>query len=79
MQSTIQLLASHPEMRGRTLDAQGMVNSSRHLFGDSAIGALASAFGIGLVISLNAEVALVLLVPMLILTPLVWRPITGPR
>ncbi len=79
MQSTIQLLASHPEMRGRTLGAQGMVNGLGHLFGDSAMGALASAFGIGLAIGLNAGVALVLLVPVLILTPLVWRPITGHR
>lgn len=76
MQSTIQLLASQPEMRGRTLGAQGMVNGLGHLFGDSAMGALASAFGIGLAIGLNAGVALVLLVPVLILTPLVWRPIT---
>ena len=75
MQSTILLLASQSEMRGRVMGAQGMVNGMGHLFGDSAMGALASAFGIGLAIGLNAGIGLLLIVPVIILTPLVWRPI----
>ncbi len=79
MQSTILLLASQPDMRGRTMGVQGMVNGVGHLFGDSEMGALASAFGISLAIGLNAGVGLVLLVPVIILTPLVWRPIVVDR
>ena len=75
MQSTILLLASQPHMRGRVMGVQGMVNGLGHLFGDSAMGAMASAFGISLAIGLSAGVGLLLIVPVMIFTPLVWRPI----
>ena len=53
MQGTILLLASAPEMRGRTMGASGMVNSLGHLLGGPAIGAIASAFGISIAIGLS--------------------------
>lgn len=77
MQSTILLLASLPEMRGRTMGASGMVNGLGHLVGGSEIGAVASALGIGLAIGVNAGVGLFLILPVVVLTPLVWRPVGG--
>ena len=50
MQSTILLLETQPEMRGRVMGAQGAVNGLGHLIGGSEIGAIASALGIGLAI-----------------------------
>jgi MFS family permease len=75
MQSTILLLASLPEIRGRTVGALGMVNGLGHLLGGSEIGAIANVFGIGLAIGLNAGVGLLLILPVIILTPLLWRPV----
>jgi MFS family permease len=75
MQSTILLLASLPEMRGRTVGALGTVNGLGHLVGGSEIGALASAFGIGLAIGLNAGAGLLCILPVIMLTPLAWRPV----
>ena len=77
MQSTILLLASLPEMRGRTVGALGTVNGLGHLVGGSEIGALASAFDIGLAIGLNAGAGLLCMLPVIILTPLVWRPVVS--
>jgi len=77
MQSTILLLASRPEMRGRTVGALGTVNGLGHLVGGSEIGALASAFDIGLAIGLNAGAGLLLMLPVIILTPLAWRPVVS--
>jgi MFS family permease len=78
MQSTILLLAARPEMRGRTVGALGTVNGLGHLLGGSEIGALASAFDIGLAIGLNAGAGLLLMLPVIILTPLAWRPVVSP-
>ena len=74
MQSTILLLASAPEMRGRTMGAQGVVNGLGHLVGGSEIGAIASAFGITLAIGLNAGAGILLILLVIVLTPLVKRP-----
>jgi len=57
MQSTILLLASLPQMRGRIVGASGTVNGLGHLFGGWETGVIASAFNIGLAISLNAGAA----------------------
>ena len=43
MQSTILLLESQPEIRGRVMGAQGTVNGLGHLIGGSEIGAIATA------------------------------------
>ena len=73
MQSTILLLASAPEMRGRTMGAQGVANGMGHLMGGTEIGAIASAFGITLAIGLNAGVGILLILLVMVLTPLVKR------
>lgn len=75
MQSTVLLLASAPEMRGRTAGAVGTVNGLGHLLGGSEIGAIASAFDIGLAVGLNAAAGLLLILPVIFLTPLAWRPV----
>jgi len=75
MQSTILLLASQPEIRGRVMGAQGTVNGLGHLIGGSEIGAIASAFGIGLAIGINAGAGILLILLVIVLTPLVRRPV----
>jgi len=75
MQSTILLLESRPELRGRVMGAQGTVNGLGHLIGGSEIGAIASAFGIGLAIGINAGAGILLILLVMVLTPLVRRPV----
>ena len=78
MQSTILLLASAPEMRGRTMGAQGVANGLGHLIGGTEIGAIASAFSITLAIGLNAGAGILLILLLMVLTPLVKRQVGGP-
>ena len=73
MQSTILLLESAPEMRGRTMGAQGVVNGMGHLVGGTEIGAIANAFGIGIAIGLNAGAGILMILLVMVLTPLVKR------
>ena len=78
MQSTILLLSSVREIRGRTMGAQGTVNGLGHLVGDYEIAALARLFGIGgigLAIGLNAGAGLLLILPVALLTPLIFRQV----
>ena len=77
MQSTILLLESAPEMRGRTMGAQGVVNGMGHLVGGTEIGAIASTFGIGIAIGLNAGAGILLILLVMVLTPLVKRHAGG--
>ena len=77
MQSTILLLESAPEMRGRTMGAQGVVNGMGHLVGGTEIGAIASTFGIGIAIGLNAGAGIMLILLVMVLTPLVKRNAGG--
>ncbi len=77
MQSTMLLLESAPEMRGRTMGAQGVVNGMGHLVGGTEIGAIASAFGISIAIGLNAGVGILLILLVMVLTPLVKRHAGG--
>ena len=77
MQSTILLLSSPAEMRGRIMGSQGLVNGLGHLIGGVEIGAIASAFTISLAIGINAGVGLLLMLPVLVLTPLVKRPVVA--
>lgn len=77
MQSTILLLESAPEMRGRTMGAQGVVNGMGHLVGGTEIGAIASAFGISIAIGLNAGAGILLILLVMVLTPLVKRHAGG--
>lgn len=78
MQSTILLLASEPEMRGRTMGSQGVVNGLGHLIGGTEIGAIASAFTITLAIGLNAGAGIVLILLVMLLTPLIKRQVGSP-
>jgi MFS family permease len=75
MQSTILMLSTAPEMRGRIMGSQGLVNGLGHLIGGVEIGAIAQAFTISLAIGVNAGIGLLLMLPVMILTPLVRRPI----
>ena len=77
MQSTMLLLESAPEMRGRTMGAQGVVNGMGHLVGGTEIGAIASTFGIGIAIGLNAGAGILLILLVMVLTPLVKRHAGG--
>jgi len=72
------LLETRPEMRGRVMGAQGTVNGLGHLIGGAEIGAIASALGIGLAIGINAGAGLLLILTVIVLTPLVRRPV-GPN
>ena len=73
MQSTILLLESAPEMRGRTMGAQGVVNGMGHLVGGFEVGTIANSFGIGITIGLNSGVVIFLILMVMALTPLVKR------
>ena len=75
MQSTILLLSSPSAMRGRIMGSQGLVNGIGHLVGNSEIGLLAGAFGISLAIGLNAGIGFLLILPVVLLSPLVKRPL----
>ena len=75
MQSTILLLSSPAEMRGRIMGSQGLVNGLGHVFGAIEVGAIAQAFTISLAIGVNAGVGILFMLPVIILTPLVWRPV----
>lgn len=75
MQSTILLLSSPAEMRGRIMGSQGLVNGLGHLIGGVEIGAIASAFTISIAIGVNAGMGLLLMLPVILLTPLVKRPV----
>ncbi len=75
MQSTILMLSTAPEMRGRIMGSQGLVNGLGHLVGGFEIGAIAQAFTISLAIGLNAGIGLLLMAPVMIFTPLIKRAI----
>ncbi len=77
MQSTILLLSSPAEMRGRIMGSQGLVNGLGHLIGGVEIGAIAQAFSISLAVGVNAGVGLLLMLPVILLTPLVRRPVVA--
>ena len=46
-----------------------------HLIGGVEIGAIAQAFTISLAIGINAGIGLLFMLPVILLTPLVWRPV----
>lgn len=79
MQSTILMLSTAPDMRGRIMGSQGLVNGLGHLVGGFEIAAIAQAFTISLAIGLNAGVGLLLIAPVVLLTPLIKRPVEPHR
>ena len=79
MQSSILLLCSPPDMRGRIMGSQGLVNGIGHVVGGVEVGAIAQAFSISIAIGLNAGVGILLMLPVIIWTPLVWRAVEAYR
>ena len=84
MQSTILLLVSAPEMRGRTIGAMWMAIGVGTLLGAPEIGAIASAFGMALAIGVNAGAGIFLILLLTVLTPIARQSVgtksqEGPR
>ena len=79
MQSSILLLRSPPEMRGRIMGSQGLVNGVGHVVGGVEVGAIAQAFSISIAIGVNAGVGILFMLPVIIWTPLVWRAVEAYR
>ena len=75
MQSTILLLSSPAEIRGRIVGVNSLTNGSAQVVGPLEIGRIADAVSITFAIALNAWVAMLLILPVVVLTPLVWRPL----
>ncbi len=75
MQSTILLLSSPAGMRGRIVGVNSLTNGTAQVVGPLEIGWIADAVNIAFAIALNAWVAMLLILPAVILTPLVWRPL----
>lgn len=75
MQITILLLASPAGMRGRIVGINGLTNGGAQVVGPLEIGLIADALGITFAIGLNAGAALLLILPVVILTPLIWQPV----
>jgi MFS family permease len=72
MQSTIILLSAAPGMRGRAVGILGLCIGSTPL-GLLELGAVAAIFGAPLAIGFNAALALVLMVPVVLYTPLIGK------
>jgi len=73
MQSTLILLSMTPSMRGRALVIMGLCIGATPL-GLLELGALSAIVQAPAAIGLNAGAALVLLLPILVLTPLLSEP-----
>ena len=79
MQGSILLLRSPSEMRGRIMGSQGLVNGVGHVVGGVGVGAIAQAFSISIAIGLNAGAGILLMLPVIIWTPLIWRAVEAYR
>ena len=78
MQSTITMLATPPAMRGRMMGLLSVCIGASTPLGTLEIGVLAMTFTVQHAIAVNALVGLLLLVPAVVLTPLVWQRISQP-
>jgi MFS family permease len=78
MQSTIAMLSAPKEMRGRMMGLLSLCIGVGTPLGTAEIGAVAASFSTQWAISVNALAGLLLLLPALVLTPLVWRPLALP-
>ena len=74
MQSPIILMSAGPEMRGLVMGVL-VLSIGSGPFGLLEMGALATLMNAQAAIVINAVLGLVLVIPVMILTPLVWRPI----
>ena len=77
MQTTILLMSSPPEMRGRALGVMGLCIGAGPI-GMLEAGAIATLLNVQSAIGINAVVAVSLMLPVIFITPLVWRPIAIP-
>ncbi len=75
MQSTIILMTASPEMRGTTVGVLGQCIGTA-AFGGLLVGAVADLFDARIAIAVSATLGLVLLLPVVLFSPLVWSPIT---
>ena len=72
MQSTITMLSAPQEMRGRMVGLMSVCIGIGTPLGALEIGLVAEAFNTPMAISVNAAAGLLLLLPVLFLTPLAW-------
>ena len=75
MQSAITMLATPHDMRGRMMGLLSVCIGAGTPLGALEMGAMASAVSIQWAISLNAFAGLVLLLPSLTISPLLWKPL----
>ncbi len=78
MQSSITMLSTPQEMRGRMLGLLSFCISVGVPLGTLEIGLVAVAFSTQWAISVNVLAGLLLILPSLMLTPLIWQPSSEP-
>ena len=79
MQSSIMMLVSPPQMRGQMMGLLSFCIGVANLLGALEIFFVVSILTLQQTISLHALAALVLLVPAIVFTPLVRRPLAQPE
>ena len=75
MQSTILLLSSQARIRSRIVGVNSLTNGAAQEVGPLEIGLVADAMSITFAIGLNAALAMLLILPIVILIPQVWQPV----
>ena len=78
MQSAITMLAAPPDMRGRMMGLLSFCIGVGTPLGGLEMGAVAAAFTLQGAISGNVVAGLILMLPALVLTPLISRPLAHP-
>jgi MFS family permease len=78
MQSAVTLLASPPELRGRMMGLLSFCIGVGTPIGGLEMGVIATVFSIQGAISANVAAGLLFMVPALIWTPLLWKPLSQP-
>ena len=77
MQSAITMLEAPREMRGRMMGLLSVCIGVGTPLGTLEIGAMAALFSTQWALSVNAFVGVILLIPAVFFSPLVWRPSAG--
>ena len=77
MQPSIMLMSAPPERRGMTMGVMGVFIGVTPL-GILVLGAMTTVVDMHQAIAIGAVVGLLMIVPIIFLTPLVWRPIMTP-
>ena len=76
MQSAVTMLATPHDMRGRMMGLLSVCIGVGTPLGALEMGAVASAVSIQWAISLNAFAGMALLLPAIVISPLLWKPLT---